>query len=98
MLRESLFGSVGVPPYLNYIPTPDDSKIFPPAKLREQLWRIPQGIVNVLRLDQVSKKNEKKRMKEDEMLDLLFPDNVITIANFKSDHFGTPLAQAFMNI
>ena len=41
-LRPSLFPHV--PPFLNFIPGPNGTHVFPPAKMRDQLWRIPQSI------------------------------------------------------
>ena len=95
-LRPSLFPSV--PPFINFIPAPDGRKIFPPARLREQLWRIPQGVVNVLDLKDNGQK-KKQNDKEDnieEIIDTVFPDNVVTIGNFKNNHFGCPLTQAIL--
>ena len=41
---------------------------------------------------------KKKQDKEDdnieEIIDMVFPDNVVTIGNFKNNHFGCPLTQA----
>ena len=94
-LRMSLFPNV--PPFLNYIPTLDGGKIFPPSSFREQLWRIPQGVGNILDYS----RNQRKPTKQDEKEDIteeIFPDNIITIANFKNKHFGTPLTQANINI
>ena len=34
---------------------------------------------------------------EEDITEKLFPDNIITIANFKNKHFGTPLTQANIN-
>ena len=45
-LRDSLFPHI--PPFLNFIPGPEGSKIFPPSLLREQLWRVPQAISHIL--------------------------------------------------
>ena len=87
-LRMSLFPNV--PPFLNYIPTLDGGRMFPPARFREQLWRIPQGVGNILD----SRGTRKKKDEEEDVADKIFPDNVITIANFKNKHFGTPLTQA----
>ena len=85
----SLFPNV--PPFLNYIPALDGGKIFPPSRFREQLWRIPQGVINILD----SKGNKRIALNNDEdIAERIFPDNVITIANFKNKHFGTPLTQA----
>ena len=92
-LRPSLFPNV--PPFINYIPTPDGKKIFPPARLREQLWRIPQGVINVLDMqNSVQKKKQDKEEDIEEIIDMVFPDNVVTIGNFKNNHFGCPLTQA----
>ena len=84
----SLFPDVS--PFLNYIPSLDGGKIFPPSRFREQLWRIPQGVGNIL---------DRKSLRTDEKGDIaeeIFPDNIITIANFKNKHFGTPLTQAII--
>ena len=89
----SLFPNV--PPFLNYIPSLDGGKIFPPSRFREQLWRIPQGVGNILD----SRGNKRKSLRTDEKGDIaeeIFPDNIITIANFKNRHFGTPLTQAII--
>jgi len=95
-LRPSLFPNV--PPFINYIPTPDGKKIFPPARLREQLWRIPQGVINVLDMqNSVQKKKQDKEEDIEEIIDMVFPDNVVTIGNFKNNHFGCPLTQ-FCNL
>ena len=60
------------------------------SKMREQLWRVPQGIVNTLKLKiDVKKKNQS----DEDLENTLFPDNVITISNFKNNHFGCPLTQ-----
>ena len=83
-MRHSLF--TNTPPFLNYIPTITGKKVFPPAILREQLWRIPQGLGNVF--------NIKEEAVEDDVFAVLFPDNVMTISNFKQNHFGSPLTQA----
>ena len=97
-LRLSLFPNV--PPFINYIPAPGGRKIFPPARLREQLWRISQGLVNVLDLKdngQKKKLNNNKEEDIEEIIDMVFPDNVVTIGNFKNNHFGCPLTQAILN-
>ena len=56
--------------------------------MRVQLWRIPQGISNILNL-----KGLKKDIESDEIEQILFPDNVATIASFKNNHLGCPLTQ-----
>ena len=95
VLRWSLFDKVS--PYLNYIPTLDNQKIHPPAGLREQLWRIPQAVVNILNQGTMSGKQLKMMKNDDEeLLNQLFPDNVKTISDFKNNHFGCPLSQAII--
>lgn len=69
--------------------------MFPPARFREQLWRIPQGIGNIVDSGEPPKKPLQNDEEED-VADKIFPDNVITIANFKNKHFGTPLTQAYI--
>ena len=89
----SLFPNV--PPFLNYIPSLDGGKIFPPSRFREQLWRIPQGVVNILD-SRGSKIKSLRKDEEEDIAEVIFPDNVITIANFKNKHFGTPLTQVII--
>ena len=70
--------------------------MFPPARFREQLWRIPQGVANILDSRVTTRKPLQKDEEEEDVADKIFPNSVITIANFKNKHFGTPLTQAYI--
>ena len=53
-------------------------------------------MVNVLDLKDNGQKKKLNNKEEDieEIIDIVFPDNVVTIGNFKNNHFGCPLTQA----